>query len=371
MIRSKQFRAKNRKEVPMNRTAAELAQYLGAKLQGDGSLAVSGVAGPENARATYLIYLDAPKFAPRVEKSAAKCVLAQPNNQFANKTVLEVADPKFAFAKAAAWLSPLATAKSSLHATAIVARTAKIAENVSIGPYAVIEEQSEIGAGTTISAFGFIGQGSKIGASCFLHPRVTLYAGARLGNRVEVHSGAVIGSDGFGYVFGEGRHWKFPQVGRVEIADDVEIGANTTIDRGSLETTQIAAGVKIDNLVQVAHNVHIGEHTVIAAQTGISGSSAIGKRAIIGGQVGIADHCKLEDGAVAGAQAGIPTGKTIRSGQTVWGTPARPLEKFKEQYAWFARLPELAERIRKLETVAPAKPQDSKIDPQAGRKTDR
>jgi UDP-3-O-[3-hydroxymyristoyl] glucosamine N-acyltransferase len=355
----------------MSRTAAELAKYLGAKLDGDGSLAITGIAAPENARATDLIYLDAPKFAPRIDKSAAKCVLALPASRFAGKTVLELPDPKFAFAKAAAWLLPRESPKSSIHATAIVAPSAKIAENVSIGPHAVIEEESEIGPGTTISAFGFIGHGSKIGANCFLHPRVTLYAGARLGDRVEVHSGAVIGSDGFGYVFGEGRYWKFPQVGQVEIADDVEIGANTTIDRGSLETTQIEAGVKIDNLVQVAHNVHIGQHTVIAAQTGVSGSSVIGKRVVIGGQVGIADHCKLEDGAIAGAQAGIPTGKTIRSGQTVWGTPARPLEKFKEQYAWFARLPELAGRIRKLETATPAKPQDSKTDPQTNPKTDQ
>ena len=350
----------------MNRTAAELAKYLGAKLQGDGSLALTGVASPENATSTDLIYLDAPKFAPRVEKSAAKCVLAPPNTRAAGKTILEVADPKFAFAKAAAWLLPRATPNPSIHSTAILSSTAKIADNVSIGPYAVIEDESEIGAATTIGAHAFIGRASHIGANCILHPRVTLYAGTRLGDRVEVHSGAVIGSDGFGYVFGhasgEDRYWKFPQLGRVEIADDVEIGANTTIDRGSLETTRIAAGVKIDNLVQVAHNVQIGEHTVIAAQTGISGSSTIGKRAIIGGQVGIADHCKLEDGAIAGAQAGIPTGKTIRSGQTVWGTPARPLERFKEQYAWFARLPELAERVRKLETASPAKQTESKSD---------
>lgn len=346
----------------MNRTAAELAKYLGAKLQGEGSLALTGVSGPGNATATDLIYLDAPKFAARIEKSAAKCVLAPPSARFATKTILEVADPKFAFAKAAAWLLPRATPKSSTHSTAIISPTAKIGENVSIGPYAVIEEETEIGAGATIGAHAFIGRASRLGANCILHPRVTLYAGAHLGDRVEVHSGAVIGSDGFGYVFGEGHYWKFPQLGRIEIADDVEIGANTTIDRGSLETTQIAAGVKIDNLVQVAHNVRIGEHTVIAAQTGISGSSTIGKRAMIGGQVGIADHCKLEDGAIAGAQAGIPTGKTIRSGQTVWGTPARPLEKFKEQYAWFARLSELAERIRKLESKMTAKAQRSKTD---------
>ena len=338
----------------MKHTAAELAKYLGAKLYGDGDQPVTGVAGPENATATDVVYLDAPKFAARVEKSAARCVLVAPNARFANKTVLEIADPKFAFAKAAAWLSPRPAPKSEIHATAIVSPLARIAENVSIGPYAVIEDDAKIGSGAEIGAFVFIGQGSHVGPGCVLHPRVTLYAGARVGARVEVHSGAVIGCDGFGYVFGEGRYWKFPQIGRVEVGDDVEIGANTTIDRGSLETTQIAAGVKIDNLVQVAHNVRIGEHTVIAAQTGISGSSTIGQRVMIGGQVGIADHCTIEDGSIAGAQAGIPTGKTIRRSQTVWGTPARPIEKFKEQYGWFARLPELAERLRKVEALFPA-----------------
>src|SRR5262249_22263719 len=177
----------------------------------------------------------------------------------------------------------------------------------------------------------------------------TLYPGVRLANRVVVHAGTVLGSDGFGYVFGEGKHWKFPQLGTLEIGDDVEIGANTTIDRGALDATQIGGGVKIDNLVQVAHGVRIGEHTIVAAQSGISGSSMLGKGVVLGGQVGVADHCHIEDGAVAGAQAGIPSHKRIRSGQAVWGTPARPLHKFKEQYAWFARLPELVERLRKLE----------------------
>jgi UDP-3-O-[3-hydroxymyristoyl] glucosamine N-acyltransferase len=178
---------------------------------------------------------------------------------------------------------------------------------------------------------------------------VTLYPSARIGNRVEIHAGTVIGADGFGYVYGDGRYWKFPQVGIVEIADDVEIGANATIDRGSLDDTRIAAGVKLDNLVHVGHNVQIGAHTVIAAQTGISGSSSVGHHVVIGGQVGIADHCILEDRAIAGAQAGIPTGKTIRAGQTVWGTPAREIGKFKEAYAWYARLPELGARIKEIE----------------------
>jgi UDP-3-O-[3-hydroxymyristoyl] glucosamine N-acyltransferase len=333
----------------MNRTASELAEYLGAQLQGDRALTLSGVAGPDNAAATDLIYLDSPKFAARVEKSAAKGVIALPGSRLTGKTILAVPDPKFTFAKAAAWLLEMPPAKAAIHPTAIISPSAKLANHVTVGPYAVIEDEVEIGAHTSIGAFCFVGRASRIGADCILHPRVTLYSGAHLSDRVEIHSGAVIGSDGFGYVFGEGRYWKFPQVGKIEIASDVEIGANTTIDRGSLETTEIASGVKIDNLVQIAHNVRIGEHTVIAAQTGISGSSTVGKRVLVGGQVGIADHCTLEDASIVGAQAGIPTGKTIRGGQPVWGTPARPLDKFKVQYAQLSRLPELADRVRKLE----------------------
>jgi UDP-3-O-[3-hydroxymyristoyl] glucosamine N-acyltransferase len=333
----------------MNRTAGELAQHLGAELEGNARAPISGVASPERAGAGDLIYLASPRHRDRAEKSAALCVLATPGEHLSQKIILRVKDPKFAFAKAAAWLLPATATVAVIHPTAVVAPGAKIAANVALGPYVIVEDQVEIGPGTVIEAFCFLGRGASIGENCRLHPRVTLYADARLGNRVEVHSGAVIGSDGFGYVFGEGRYWKFPQIGDVDIGDEVEIGANATIDRGSLETTQISNGVKIDNLVQIAHNVQIGEHSVLAAQTGVSGSSTLGKRVVVGGQVGIADHCKLEDGAIAGAQAGIPTGKTIRSGQVVWGTPARPLDKFKEQYAWFARLPLLARRIRALE----------------------
>jgi UDP-3-O-[3-hydroxymyristoyl] glucosamine N-acyltransferase len=181
---------------------------------------------------------------------------------------------------------------------------------------------------------------------------VTLYAGATLGDGVIVHSGAVIGTDGFGYVEGDGKRWKFPQAGQVVIGDDVEVGANTTIDRGSLDRTEISAGVKIDNLVHIAHNVHIGENTVIAAQTGISGSVDIGKNVAFGGQAGLGDHCFVEDGAIVGGQAGILPGKIVRAGQIVWGTPSRPLDKFKLQFAWIGRLPELAKRIKKLESKA-------------------
>lgn len=336
----------------MKRTASKLAEYLHADLRGSGTVVVTGIASPEDAAPEDLIYLDSPKHLARAQASRANCVLVREGVELKGKTLLIVKEPKLAFAKAAAWLlepSPIAT---GIHPTAQIDASAKIAANVKIGPYAVIEAGAQIAAGAEIGAFCFIGAGAVIGEDCRLHPRVTLYLGARLGRRVVVHSGAVIGGDGFGYVFGEGKQWKFPQVGKVEIGDDVEIGNNSAIARGSLGATKIARGVKIDNLVHIAHNVSIGEHTVIAAQTGVSGSSTIGHHVIVGGQVGIADHCAIEDEAVLGAQAGIPTGKTIRAKDVVWGTPARPLKRFKEQYAYFARLPELAERIRKLEEKA-------------------
>jgi UDP-3-O-[3-hydroxymyristoyl] glucosamine N-acyltransferase len=333
----------------MAKTAAELAAAVGARIEGDGAVEIHGVAAPEQAGAHDLIYVEAAKQAERAKASASACVVAPEGMAFAGKTVLRSAAPKVAFAKAAALLIERAPLAVGIHATAIVAPLARLAAGVSVGPYAVIGADTHIGAGTQIGAHCVIGAGAWIGETCRIHPRVTVYGGMRIGNRVEIHAGTVIGADGFGYAFGEGRYWKFPQVRIVEIGDDVEIGANTTIDRGSLDDTRIAEGVKLDNLVHVGHNVQIGAHSVIAAQTGISGSSVLGHHVVCGGQVGIADHCELQDGAIAGAQAGIPTGKTIRAGQTVWGTPAREIGKFKDAYAWYARLPELAERIRELE----------------------
>src|SRR5260370_1445435 len=333
----------------MRRTARELADAIEATLEGDGALEIQGLGDAERGAGRGVMYVDSAKHAERAGASAALCVIAGEGVGLAGKTVLRSAHPKLAFAKAAALLLDRARIASGIHPTAAVAPLARIAESASIGPYAVIGEDAHVGAGTQIGAHSVIGAGCWIGENCRIHPRVTLYHHVRVGHRVEIHSGAVIGADGFGYAFGEGKHWKFPQVGIVEIGDDVEIGANTTIDRGSLEDTRIAEGVKLDNLVHIGHNCQIGAHTVIAAQTGISGSSVLGNHVVVGGQVGIADHCRLEDGAIAGAQAGIPTGKTIRGGQTVWGTPAREIVKFKETYVWYARLPELAARIKVLE----------------------
>ena len=339
----------SRKRCNVKRTVKEIAAAISAEIEGDPALELVSVAAPERAGIHDLIYLDNVKHADRVNASAALCVIAPKDIALSGKTVLRSSNPKLAFAKAAAYLIERPIIARDIHPTAIIAPLAKIAPSASIGPYAVIGEDAHIGASTQIGAHAVIGAACFIGENCRIHPRVTLYNGVRLGNRVEIHAGAVIGADGFGYAFGENRYIKFPQLGLVEIGDDVEIGANTTIDRGSLDDTRIAEGVKLDNLVHVGHNVQIGAHTVIAAQTGISGSCTIGHHAIIGGQVGMGDHSYIEGGAIVGAQAGIPTGKIIRSGQTVWGTPARDLDKFKEAYAWQAKLPQLAARIKKLE----------------------
>jgi len=333
----------------VSRSAREIAEFLSARIDGSPDVSISGVAGPDGARASDLIYADSLRYAERAARSAAVCVLCTAEMSLTGKTRILVENPKLAFAKVAAWLLAPAAVSSGVHPTAIIAGTARIGPEASVGPYAIVEEGATIGARAQIGAHCVIGAGARVGEACVLYPRVTLYVGVTLGDRVVVHSGTVIGSDGFGYVYGEGRQWKFPQLGSVEVADDVEIGANSTVDRGSLGVTRIAAGVKIDNLVQIAHNVTIGEHTVIAAQTGISGSSNVGHHAVIAGQVGIADGCTIEDEAVCGAQAGIPSGKTIRKGQVVWGTPARPLDKFKEQYACYGRLPDLFTRVRELE----------------------
>jgi UDP-3-O-[3-hydroxymyristoyl] glucosamine N-acyltransferase len=332
-----------------NRTAGDLARFLGCALKGEENLRLKGLASPEAAEPDDLVYLDSIRHQERVADSAASCVITSPDLLVSGKTLILAARPKMAFARAAAWLIPPSPLAQGVHPTAVIGESARLSRSAVVGPFAVIEQEVEVGEGAQIGAFCFVGRGALLGDGCRLYPRVTLYPGVKIGRNVTIHSGAVLGCDGFGYVTEPGKHWKFPQVGTLEVADDVEIGANTTIARGSLGVTRLGAQAKLDNLVHLAHNVQVGERTLIAAQTGVAGSSVVEDDVVIGGQVGIADHCRLEAGCVAGAQAGIPSGKVIRRGQTVWGTPARPIERFKEQYGWFARLPELAARIRELE----------------------
>ena len=249
-----------------------------------------------------MIYVERAKHAARAAASAALCAIAGEGVALPGKTVLRTPHPKVAFAKAAELLLGRPPIATGIHATAIVAPLARISPGVSIGPYVVIGEDAHVGAGTQIGAHSVIGPGCWVGENCRIHPRVTLYAGVRVGHRVEIHSGAVIGADGFGYAPGEGKYWKFPQAGIVEIGDDVEIGANTTIDRGSLDDTRIAEGVKLDNLVHIGHNCQVGAHTVIAAQAGLSGSCTFGKHIVVGGQAGFGGGIVHSRGEARGSQ---------------------------------------------------------------------
>jgi len=327
----------------MPRSLKDLAEYLHASLIGDGQVEISGIASLSSAQATDLVFVEGAKTLSRAMASKAGAVIA---GDFAKegdhtKPVLITTQPRLAFARAAQWLQNSQSWSSSVHKTAVVDPKAKVSRNVMIEERAVIRANVEIGEGSHIGANCVIGPDVIVGRDCRLYPNVTIYSQVQLGNRVIVHAGAVLGSDGFGYVpdASTGRYEKFPQVGRLEIEDDVEIGANSTVDRGALDVTRIRRGTKIDNLVHIGHNVDIGEDVVIAAQTGVSGSSVIEDGVIIGGQVGIADHVRIEKGAILGAQSGIPSKKVIRGkGVIFWGTPARPIKQYLKDLAQLARL---------------------------------
>jgi len=336
----------------MERTAGDLAKYLDAELEGNPNLRVRGCASVATAKAENLVFADSPKQMEAVAKCAAQCVVLAPGIEMTGKTVLRAKNPRLTFARAIAWMTPHEIIATGIHPTAVVAHSAKLGDGVSLGAYAVIEAGVEIGAGSEIGAHSFVGSGARMGAGCRIYPRVTIAGCVKLGERVVLHSGAVIGSDGFGFVPTENGFEKFPQIGSVEIADDVEIGANTTIDRGALDATRIGRGVKIDNLVQIGHNCEIGEHTVISAQAGLAGSSYIGRNVMLGGQVGIAGHGRIEDGAQLAPKSGVAAGKVIHAGTIMFGAPARPLDKAKEINAVMGRLPELAKRVRRLEEAA-------------------
>lgn len=327
----------------MKRSLKEIAQLVQGRVLGDGNVEVSGIASIQSAAAGDLVFVEDEKNLGTALESKAGTVIT---GEFAvgkpsAKPLLVCAQPRLAFARAAQALSAAAAPAGGIHPSAIVHSSARLGKSVSVGARVVIGEGAEIGERTRIGAGCVIGPRVNIGNDCELYPNVTVYQGARLGERVIVHAGAVLGSDGFGYVRDQatGRYEKFPQVGRLEIGDDVEIGANSTVDRGALDVTRIGRGTKIDNLVHVGHNVQIGEDVVIAAQTGLSGSAMVEKNVVIGGQVGIADHVRIEEGAILGAQSGIPSKKVIRGkGVVFWGTPARPIREYLKELAVLARL---------------------------------
>jgi len=326
----------------MSRTIRELADFLGARLVGDGAPAVRAVSSLSSARPDTVGFVEDPRHLPSAVTSQAAAVIS---GEFATgtsgKTLLICRHPRLAFARAAAFLERANQSAAGVHPTAVISAAAKLAVDVVVEERAVIRNYVEIGSGSTIGANCVIGPDVNIGRDCRVYPNVTIYPGTTLGDHVTVHAGAVLGSDGFGYVRDpeSGRYEKFPQIGRLEIEDNVEIGANATVDRGALDVTRIRRGTKIDNLVHVGHNVDIGEDVVIAAQTGLSGSAVVENGAIIGGQVGIADHVRIEAGAILGAQSGIPSKKVIRGrGVVFWGTPARPIKEYLKELALLARM---------------------------------
>jgi len=329
-------------------TLQELIDELGGTIaQGDPEWFVEGVNSFERASAFDLTFAESEDAATNALKGNAGTVVLKPGllKQYPHgKSIIESDQPKLWFAKAAK-LVRRPSLSVGIAAGAVVAPDAKVDPAVVVGSCAVLGSQVKIGAGTRIDAGAVIGEGVKIGADCHIYPRVVVYPGTTIGHRVVVHAGAVLGGDGFGYVrdITSGAYTQFPQQGKLVIEDDVEIGANSTIDRGALEETRIRRGTKIDNLVHVGHNCDIGEDVILVALTGISGSSSIGKGAVLAGQVGIGDHVKVGPGVVLGGQSGVFNGKTItnegqKPGAVMFGTPARPLRRVLREQALLAKM---------------------------------
>jgi UDP-3-O-[3-hydroxymyristoyl] glucosamine N-acyltransferase len=331
----------------MKRSLAQIATAAGARLIGDGAIQVSGVASIESAGPDHLVFVEDEKHLAAAFQSRAAAVIAGDFAEHAaNGRALLVSDhPKLAFARAAQLLRERVSASSSaeklVSESAIIHPSAVVASDALIGEGAVIGARARIGGNSRISASCAIGEDVTVGSHCEIYPNVTIYAGSQLGDRVIVHAGAVLGSDGFGYVRDRksGHYEKFPQVGRLVIEDDVEIGANTTIDRGALDETRIRRGAKIDNLVHIGHNCQIGEDVVIAAQAGLSGSITVENGVVLGGQVGIGEHALIGEGVMLGGQGGVLPNKILRGkGKAFWGTPAQPLRQYLKQLATLARL---------------------------------
>jgi UDP-3-O-[3-hydroxymyristoyl] glucosamine N-acyltransferase len=329
----------------MRYTIKQIAGLLGLEYQGDGARVLEKVSNWESADDSSLVFLEDREPQSFLAGTAAACVIASRKPATGSINVIFSENPKLAFARAASFLYPRPKSRGTRHPKAEIAPEAIIEEGVEIGPFAVVEAGARINRDSIVNAGVVVGRDCRIGRECILHPGVILYPGVQLGDRVILHAGVVLGGDGFGYVFDGQRQLKFPQVGRIIIEDDVEIGCNTTVDRGSLGTTRIGAGTKVDNLVQIAHNVEIGKNVVIAAQTGISGSTVIEDNAVIGGQVGFGDHVRVQQGAVIGSKAGVLPGKIVRSGDVYWGVPVRPLKEYKRLNALFGRLPEMKAEI--------------------------
>jgi len=331
----------------VQKTIAEIAKMVDGELVGDGKLLITGLSGIKEAKPGDLTFLANLKYSPLFKKTQASAVIVPKDMPADGKTVIRAENPSLAFANVASLVVEESLyIRKGIHETVVIDPSAKLGKDVSVGAYTVIEKDARIGDRTVIGSGCFIGHQAKIGRDGFIHPQVTILDRTVIGERVIVHSGTVIGSDGFGFVNVQGAHKKIPQIGIVEIGDDVEIGACVTIDRARFEKTTIGKGTKVDNLVQIAHNVHIGENCILCGQVGISGSCILEKNVVLAGQVGLAGHLTIGENSVVASGSGVPS--SIPPNAMYWGFPAKPHMEAKRVNACVQRLPQYVKTIQEL-----------------------
>ncbi len=330
----------------MEVTLSKLARIAGGEVVGDPDLCIDGIASLEEAGPSHIAFLANPRYAPFVKSSKAGAIIVSPEWKDLDKNLLVCKDPYLAFAKISAYFSQREKPPLGVSHEAVLEPDVTVGQDVSVYPLAYISSGSRIGDRTEIYPGVYIGRNVQIGSECTIYPNVTILDGTLIGNRVIVHSGTVIGSDGFGYAPSPEGYFKIPQNGIVQIDDDVEIGANCTIDRATFGKTWIKRGTKIDNLVQIAHNVQVGEHCAIVSQVGISGSTKIGNQVILAGQVGVAGHLSIGDGVRVGAQSGIA--HSISPGKDMSGSPAIDHRTWLKCSAIYPRLPRMRGELREL-----------------------
>ena len=330
------------------KTLAELAVELGGTVVGDGSVAIRGVAGIREASPGDVTFLANARYEAHLAQTRASAVICDRQPRQCSIPLLQVDNPYLAFQQAVRVFRPdLDRPAAGVHPAAVVAPDAVLGEDVSVGPFCVIEPGARLGARTVVMAGGYVGARAEIGPDGYLYPRVVVREDCVVGARCILHAGVVIGADGFGFAFDSGRYHKVPQVGNVVVGDDVEIGANTCIDRATTDCTRIGDGTKIDNLVQIGHNVSVGRHCIIVAQVGIAGSTVLEDYVTLGGQVGVAGHLRLEKGAMVGAQSGVS--RDVKSKEVVSGYPAVPHGIWKRMSVLLMRLPQLFQKTKELE----------------------
>lgn len=332
----------------MKKTVEELAKLTGGTVIGDGRVLIEGITNLENPLKGHITFAQDEKGFKQLEASEITCIIVPKQIQQSSKILIQTEQPKRAWAKLLRELFPARTFRPGISPQAAVAKTAKIGTDVTIEAFVTVGENSVVGDGSVLRSGSFIDENVRIGPNTVIHPNVTVYRDSELGSNVIIHANSVIGADGFGYVATPTGQEKLPQLGNVMIEDDVEVGACCTIDRAAIGSTRIGKGAKIDNLVQIAHNVVIGPHTVISAQTGISGSCKIGAHVTMGGSVGLGDHVEIGDWAMIGAGAGFPSNKKVPGKQVYFGQPARPYEEMRKQFGAQLRAAETLDDVRAL-----------------------